>query len=42
VDRIVLDNFSLEDMRRAVQLAKSRRNPGIKLEASSRCSSFGR
>jgi nicotinate-nucleotide pyrophosphorylase (carboxylating) len=34
VDRILLDNFSLEDMRRAVQLAKAHRNTGIKLEAS--------
>jgi nicotinate-nucleotide pyrophosphorylase (carboxylating) len=34
VDRILLDNFSLEDMRRAVQLAKNHRNPGVKLEAS--------
>ena len=34
VDRILLDNFSLEEMRRAVQLAKSHRNAGVKLEAS--------
>jgi nicotinate-nucleotide pyrophosphorylase (carboxylating) len=34
VDRILLDNFSLEDMRRSVQLAKTHRNAGIKLEAS--------
>jgi nicotinate-nucleotide pyrophosphorylase (carboxylating) len=34
VDRILLDNFSLEDMRRAVRLAHGHRNAGIKLEAS--------
>jgi nicotinate-nucleotide pyrophosphorylase (carboxylating) len=34
VDRVLLDNFSLDDMRRAVQLAKAHRNTGIKLEAS--------
>ena len=34
VDRILLDNFSLEDMRRAVQITRGHRNKGIKLEAS--------
>jgi nicotinate-nucleotide pyrophosphorylase (carboxylating) len=34
VDRILLDNFTLEDMRRAVQAARSHRNTGVELEAS--------
>ena len=34
VDRILLDNFSLDDMRRAVQAARAHRNTGIQLEAS--------
>ena len=34
VDRVLLDNFSLEDMRRAVQAARAHRNTGIQLEAS--------
>jgi nicotinate-nucleotide pyrophosphorylase (carboxylating) len=34
VDRILLDNFTLEDLRRAVQAAHSHRNTGIELEAS--------
>lgn len=34
VDRILLDNFSLDDMRRAVQATRQHRNPKIELEAS--------
>jgi len=34
VDRILLDNFSLEDMRSAVQAARRHPNRGIELEAS--------
>ena len=35
VDRILLDNFSLDDMRNAVQITRSAsRTPGIELEAS--------
>jgi nicotinate-nucleotide pyrophosphorylase (carboxylating) len=34
VDRILLDNFSLEDMRAAVAATREHRNKGIELEAS--------
>ena len=34
VDRILLDNFSLDEMRKAVELTRSHRNTGIELEAS--------
>lgn len=34
VDRILLDNFSLDDMRRAVSITRQHRNTGIQLEAS--------
>lgn len=34
VDRILLDNFSTDDMRKAVALARAHRNQGIQLEAS--------
>jgi nicotinate-nucleotide pyrophosphorylase (carboxylating) len=34
VDRILLDNFSHEDMRKAVQTARTHANQGIELEAS--------
>lgn len=34
VDRVLLDNFSLDDMRRAVSTARQHRNTGIELEAS--------
>lgn len=34
VDRILLDNFSLDDMRTAVRITRGHRNSGIELEAS--------
>jgi nicotinate-nucleotide pyrophosphorylase (carboxylating) len=34
VDRILLDNFSLDEMRKAVEITRSHRNAGIELEAS--------
>lgn len=34
VDRVLLDNFSLDDMRRAVSTTRQHRNTGIQLEAS--------
>lgn len=34
VDRILVDNFSLDDMTRAVQATRQHRNTGIELEAS--------
>lgn len=34
VDRILLDNFSLDDMRKAVNLARQHRHSGTQLEAS--------
>lgn len=34
VDRVLLDNFSLDDMRRAVLAARAHANKGIQLEAS--------
>ncbi len=34
VDRILLDNFSLDEMRKAVEITRSHRNTGIELEAS--------
>jgi nicotinate-nucleotide pyrophosphorylase (carboxylating) len=34
VDRILLDNFTLDDMRTAVSMARGHRNAGIELEAS--------
>jgi nicotinate-nucleotide pyrophosphorylase (carboxylating) len=34
VDRILLDNFSTADMRKAVEIARNHKNPGIELEAS--------
>lgn len=34
VDRILLDNFSLDDMRRAVSLTRAHRNARVELEAS--------
>jgi nicotinate-nucleotide pyrophosphorylase (carboxylating) len=34
VDRILLDNFSLEDMKTAVRITRAHRNTGIELEAS--------
>jgi nicotinate-nucleotide pyrophosphorylase (carboxylating) len=34
VDRILLDNFSHEDMKTAVRIARAHRNSGIELEAS--------
>jgi nicotinate-nucleotide pyrophosphorylase (carboxylating) len=34
VDRILLDNFSLDEMRQAVAITRSHRNAGIQLEAS--------
>ena len=34
VDRVLLDNFSLESMREAVRLTRAHRNSGIQLEAS--------
>lgn len=34
VDRVLLDNFSLDDLRRAVSITRQHRNIGIQLEAS--------
>jgi nicotinate-nucleotide pyrophosphorylase (carboxylating) len=34
VDRILLDNFSADDMRTAVRITRAHKNAGIKLEAS--------
>lgn len=34
VDRVLLDNFSLDDMRRAVSITRQHRHTGIQLEAS--------
>lgn len=34
VDRILLDNFSLDDMKKAVSIARAHANTGIELEAS--------
>ena len=34
VDRILLDNFSLDDMRKAVSITRAHKNTGIELEAS--------
>jgi nicotinate-nucleotide pyrophosphorylase (carboxylating) len=34
VDRILLDNFSHEDMRTAVRITRAHKNAGIELEAS--------
>ena len=34
VDRVLLDNFSLDDMRRAVRVARAHRNSRVEIEAS--------